>query len=400
MAGRRSLLNPQAPEYTPVFYTNTVNNPTPSLPLNSYHFPTGYMPSPFTPINQLSQSPFSVPPSHYPATSLYTPPPPPPLPPPPPSFPAVDPPPQVVSNSLYTHPPSFPTVDAPPQEVVPISFTSDSPTHYLPNSLYTSPPPSPAVDPQLLEISRPSVRHAPRNIPPRLMARENSRPRLPRMRSGYVPRQRGRGFSRGSCSNDGFMQRKMENERSQGVCCGKWPQNNKLQKHDVIPLTWSQNNTTTVMIKNIPYSYSRDMLMQFLDQHCSVENVKANDSNGPNIISAYDFLYLPMDFKNKRSRGFAFVNFTDHGAVLNFFDAFANKLNVFPGFPRSVKIVAAKIQGKEALVNRFKDTMFDCESEGFLPVIFSPPRDGSGELVNMITVGKCRVTSPSNSRSR
>lgn len=51
-------------------------------------------------------------------------------------------------------------------------------------------------------------------------------------------------------------------------------------------------------------------------------------------------------------------------------------------------------------MNRFKDTMFDCESEGFLPVIFSPPRDGSGELVNMITVGKCRVTSPSNSRSR
>lgn len=51
-------------------------------------------------------------------------------------------------------------------------------------------------------------------------------------------------------------------------------------------------------------------------------------------------------------------------------------------------------------MNRFKDTMFDCESEGFLPVIFSPPRDGSGELVNINTVGKCRVTSPSYSHSR
>ncbi|XP_016469123.2 uncharacterized protein LOC107791552 [Nicotiana tabacum] len=377
MAGRRSFLNPQAPEYIPVFYTNTVNIPPPSLPLNSYHFPAGYMPSPFTPINQLSQPPFSVPPSHYPATSLYTPQPP--LPPPPPSFPAFDP---------------------PPQEVAPSTLTFDSPTHYLPNSLYTSPPPSPAVDPPPQEISRPSVKHAPRNIPPRLMAHENSRPRPPRMRSGYVPRQRGRGFSRESCSNEGFVQRKMENERSQSVCYGKWPQNNKLQKHDVIPLTWTQNNTTTVMIKNIPYSYSRDMLMQFLDQHCSVENEKAKDSNGQNIVSAYDFLYLPMDFKNKRSRGFAFVNFTDHGAVLKFFGAFNNKLNVFPESPRSVKIVTAKIKGKEALVNRFKDTMFDCESEGFLPVIFSPPRDGSGELVNINTVGKCRVTSPSYSHSR
>ncbi|TMW85643.1 hypothetical protein EJD97_022769 [Solanum chilense] len=226
----------------------------------------------------------------------------------------------------------------------------------------------------------------------------------PRLRNDYFARRGGgRGFSRssngnrgvfgrGNCSNtEGRLvwRRKVVNhDQRRSVCY------NELKKHDVIPISWTRkNNNTTIMIKNIPYHYNREMLMQFLDEHCYLENQKTRDSNGENIhVFAYDFLYLPMDFKKKRSKGYAFVNFTNQRSVWSFFYAFNDKLNVFPGSRRSVKIVTAKIQGKEALVNRFKQTRFECESEGFLPVWFSPARDGSGESVQMITVGQYKVT--------
>ncbi|XP_059310814.1 protein terminal ear1-like [Lycium ferocissimum] len=274
-------------------------------------------------------------------------------------------------------------------EYTPISHVSNTAFH----------PPSPP---------RENVTGGPRNIPTKLVkARESvSRPRTPpRLRKG-----KGRGFfngnrgvfGRGSCSsNEGLVCRRMENDdQRRNVCYRNWSRNNGLKKHDVIPLSWSRKNNTTVMIKNIPYDYNREMLMQFLDEYCSVENQKATDSKGENIVSAYDFLYLPMDFKSKRGKGYAFVNFTDHRTVWKFFCAFNDKLNVFPGSYRRVKIVTAKFQGKEALVHRFKETRFECESEGFLPVWFSPSRDGSGESVQMITVGKCKATPSCSSLSR
>ncbi|CAN4107474.1 unnamed protein product [Withania somnifera] len=232
--------------------------------------------------------------------------------------------------------------------------------------------------------------------PPRENVTRRRRPYIP---PWFVPprlRNTGRGERGGfgSCSNEGSVNRRSaENDQRRSVCYDKWPsRNNGLKKHDVIPINWRQKyNTTSVMIKNIPYDYNREMLMQFLDEYCLLENQEARDSNGENIVFAYDFLYLPMDFKNKKSKGYAFVNFTDHRTVWNFFWTFNDKLNVFRGSTRSVKVVTAKIQGKEALAKRFKDTKFECESEGFLPVFFRPPRNGSGESVQMITLGKCKV---------
>uniref|UniRef100_A0A0V0GVC9 Putative ovule protein n=2 Tax=Solanum chacoense TaxID=4108 RepID=A0A0V0GVC9_SOLCH len=99
----------------------------------------------------------------------------------------------------------------------------------------------------------------------------------------------------------------------------------------------------------------REMLMQFLDEYCFLENQNARNSNGENFhVFAYDFLYLPMDFKSKMNKGYAFVNFTDERTVWNFFEVF-DKLNVFPGSTWAVKIVTAKIRGKRGFSEPFQE---------------------------------------------
>lgn len=41
---------------------------------------------------------------------------------------------------------------------------------------------------------------------------------------------------------------------------------------------------------------SRELLVKFLDNHCLTENQK-NASSEETVVSAFDFIYLPMDFR-------------------------------------------------------------------------------------------------------
>ncbi|RZC73484.1 hypothetical protein C5167_048961 [Papaver somniferum] len=46
-----------------------------------------------------------------------------------------------------------------------------------------------------------------------------------------------------------------------------------------------------------PPSISREMLMEIVDKHCIEENKKAmSNHHQDDILSEYDFLYLPIDF--------------------------------------------------------------------------------------------------------
>ncbi|KAL6969352.1 hypothetical protein U1Q18_029068 [Sarracenia purpurea var. burkii] len=40
------------------------------------------------------------------------------------------------------------------------------------------------------------------------------------------------------------------------------------------------------------------------------------------------------------------------------------------------EVTYARLQGAEALKDHFKNSKFPCEAEEYLPVVFSPPRDG------------------------
>eukprot|EP00438_Fugacium_kawagutii_P034564 Skav216757 [mRNA] locus=scaffold3303:12117:15736:- [translate_table: standard] len=61
----------------------------------------------------------------------------------------------------------------------------------------------------------------------------------------------------------------------------------------------SKNQRTTVMLRNLPNNYTRDMFLSLLDEE--------------GLSGLYDFVYLPMDFRRDANLGYAFVNLVKLG---------------------------------------------------------------------------------------
>ncbi|KAM3328164.1 hypothetical protein P3S68_033626 [Capsicum galapagoense] len=143
------------------------------------------------------------------------------------------------------------------------------------------------------------------------------------------------------------------------------------------------SNLTTVMIRNIPNQFRREQFMLFVDHYCSIYHWE------------YDFLYLPIDFGTKNNVGYAFVNFTSVCAAAEIRKVLKNfkwhGVMTPAGIYSSRKIcevTSARIQGKEHLVKHFSGSNFVCETDEYLPVVFSPPRNGSTRLTKPRTIGK------------
>ncbi|XP_058194210.1 protein terminal ear1-like [Rhododendron vialii] len=140
-----------------------------------------------------------------------------------------------------------------------------------------------------------------------------------------------------------------------------------------------RDSRTTVMIKNIPNKYSQKLLLNMLDNHCIHCNENIADG-GP--LSSYDFLYLPIDFVNKCNVGYGFVNMTSPEATLRLYKAFHHQNWVVFNSKKICEVTYARLQGAEALKEHFRNSKFPGEADEYLPVVFSPPRDGSSQLTD------------------
>ncbi|GLU06122.1 hypothetical protein SLE2022_231800 [Rubroshorea leprosula] len=156
---------------------------------------------------------------------------------------------------------------------------------------------------------------------------------------------------------------------------------------------------TTVMIKNIPNKYSQKLLLNMLDNHCIHCNEQiADGDNQP--LSAYDFVYLPIDFNNKCNVGYGFVNMTSPEATWRLYKAFHHQHWEVFNSRKICEVTYARVQGLEALKEHFKNSKFPCELEHYLPVVFSPPRDGKQLSEPVPIVGqKQHITSGSSSKA-
>jgi len=116
-----------------------------------------------------------------------------------------------------------------------------------------------------------------------------------------------------------------------------------------------QDMRTTVMIKNIPNKMTDKDLMTFIERVCA---------------RCIDFFYLRMDFKNGCNVGYAFVNFITVDDLLRFAKArLGVKWNMYAS-EKVLQMSYANYQGKEALVEKFKNSAIMDERESWRPKIF------------------------------
>ncbi|QCD88619.1 hypothetical protein DEO72_LG3g3169 [Vigna unguiculata] len=206
-----------------------------------------------------------------------------------------------------------------------------------------------------------------------------------RMMKAYVPRRKGeeKGQRR---SFDFSKSGKVTRHPDEQYCWRGYTK--KKRCFPLLPVRVDKNETT-VMIRNIPSKYTRDMLVEFLDSHCMKVNLRDKEKDEESCCLAFDFVYLPIDFKTGMNKGYAFVNFTKPQAAWKFLLTASNmKWDLFQSH-KIREVVSARLQGKERLEKHFETMNFPSESEDVLPVCFNPPRDGviKGK---QITCGKLR----------
>jgi len=124
--------------------------------------------------------------------------------------------------------------------------------------------------------------------------------------------------------------------------------------------TVAETERTTIMLRNLPNDYTRDMVLGLLDEH--------------GFASCYNFVYVPMDNKRRLGLGYAFVNLSKPADAHRAFDVLA-------GFaewkvPGSIKVLEVAwgnpLQGFDAHVERYRNSpiMHPDVPDAFKPVVF------------------------------
>jgi len=110
-----------------------------------------------------------------------------------------------------------------------------------------------------------------------------------------------------------------------------------------------------LIVQNVPAKYTKEMLMLEWPR------------NG-----AYNFIFVPYHFKQKRAAGHAFINFTSHDAAVAFYFQWHRKFFNEHGANRALLIKAATVQGLEANLDYFRDRLRGVKNTRYLPTVMFP----------------------------
>ncbi|ERT01476.1 hypothetical protein HMPREF1624_02725 [Sporothrix schenckii ATCC 58251] len=112
---------------------------------------------------------------------------------------------------------------------------------------------------------------------------------------------------------------------------------------------------TTIMLRNIPNKVDQRMLKAIIDE---------------SSWGKYDFMYLRIDFANDCNVGYAFINFADPLDIIDFANARDNqRWNCFRS-DKIAEISYATIQGRDCLVQKFRNSSVMLESPHYRPKLY------------------------------
>ncbi|ODA80537.1 hypothetical protein RJ55_03496 [Drechmeria coniospora] len=112
---------------------------------------------------------------------------------------------------------------------------------------------------------------------------------------------------------------------------------------------------TTIMLRNIPNKVDQAMLKRIIDE---------------SSWGKYDFMYLRIDFANDCNVGYAFINFVDPLDIIDFVEARGNqRWNCFKS-DKVAEISYATIQGKDCLVQKFRNSSVMLEAPHYRPKLY------------------------------
>ncbi|PMD43807.1 hypothetical protein L207DRAFT_631842 [Hyaloscypha variabilis F] len=135
-------------------------------------------------------------------------------------------------------------------------------------------------------------------------------------------------------------------------------QPNTNGNHNVVELDnirFGVDVRTTVMLRNIPNKVTQVELKKYVDQ---------------SSFGRYDFMYLRIDFSNECNVGYAFINFVDPLDIISFVELRSGqKWEDFRSDKRA-EVSYATIQGRDCLIQKFRNSSVMLEPETARPKLF------------------------------
>ncbi|KAI0527860.1 RNA recognition motif 2-domain-containing protein [Xylaria bambusicola] len=148
------------------------------------------------------------------------------------------------------------------------------------------------------------------------------------------------------------------NRRQNATRISRSPYYQQTNSHNHVDVNRIREGTdvrTTIMLRNIPNKVDQAMLKRIVDE---------------SSWGKYDFMYLRIDFANDCNVGYAFINFVDPLDIIDFVSARGNqRWNCFKS-DKVAEISYATIQGKDCLVQKFRNSSVMLEAAHYRPKLY------------------------------
>lgn len=107
---------------------------------------------------------------------------------------------------------------------------------------------------------------------------------------------------------------------------------------DIFKVLSNEDRRTTLMIKNIPNKFNKEILINILDKK---------------FKGFYDILIIPTNTQDNKNFGYAFINFTHSLHIVYFYHLFNESRWNYTNSKKICQITYSKIQGKSKLKKHY-----------------------------------------------